>query len=148
MSRGYLGIGVFEPKFGDNVGMLWRHARLFNADFIFTVGRRYSKEPTDTSETYRHTPLFHYTDLADLETHLPKGCELILVEQADKAEKLPQAVHPKQAVYLLGAEDHGLPEDLIASHRVFEIPTAQPQSMNVSAAGTLIMYDRITKEQL
>lgn len=145
MGRGYFGVGVYEPKFGDNIGMLWRHARLYGADFIFTVGKRYSKEPTDTSETPKHTPLYHYADLEDLESHLPRGCELILIEQAEGSEKLPNATHPTRAVYLLGAEDHGLPEDLITSHRVFEIPSGQPQSMNVSAAGTLVMYDRFIK---
>lgn len=145
MTRGYFGIGVYEPKFGDNIGMLWRHARLYGANFIFTVGKRYSKEPTDTSNTPRHTPLYHYVDLADLESHLPRGCELILIEQAEGSELLSDARHPDRAIYLLGSEDHGLPEALLASYRLFEIPSKQPQSMNVSAAGTLIMYDRFVK---
>ena len=149
MSRGYFGIGVYMPKWEANIGTLWRHARLYGADFIFTVGARYKKQPTDTSDTPKHTPLFEYSDWQDFKAHLPKGCRIVCIEQATGAPLLPDFTHPERAVYLLGAEDKGLPKEVMFggdSDHIIQIPSLEPQSMNVSAAGTLIMYDRFVKE--
>jgi tRNA(Leu) C34 or U34 (ribose-2'-O)-methylase TrmL len=145
MARGYFGIGIYGSKWETNIGTLWRAAHLYNADFVFTVGKRYTKQPTDTPDTPRHTPLFEYGDWADFEKHIPKGCEVVLVEQTSTSHKLPAYSHPERVVYVLGAEDHGLPQDVIERYPTIEIPTAKPQSMNVSAAGTVVMYDRFSK---
>lgn len=144
--RGYFGIGVYCPKTEENIGTLWRHANNFNADFIFTIGRRYKRQPTDTSVTSRHIPLYNYKDFADFYEHMPYDCQLVCVELTPVAAKMPKFVHPERAVYLLGAEDHGLPEDVIVQgQHALEIPTARPQSMNVAVSGTLVMYDRYVK---
>jgi tRNA G18 (ribose-2'-O)-methylase SpoU len=144
-SRGYFGVGIYGSKWETNVGTLWRTAHLYGADFIFTIGKRYSKQPSDTPDTAKHTPLFEYKDWADFEAHLPKNCEIVLVEQSITSEPLPTYNHPQRAVYVLGAEDWGLPEEIIGRYQTVEIPTLKPQSMNVSAAGTLVLYDRHTK---
>ena len=145
-NRGYFGIGVYNPKTEENIGTLWRHANNFNADFIFTIGRRYSKQASDTSATPRHIPLYNYVDFDDFYVHMPYDCQLIGVELNKRSQSLPSFVHPERVIYLLGAEDHGLPEAVMAKclHLV-EIPTARPQSMNVAVSGTLVMYDRFTK---
>lgn len=147
MGRGYFGIGVYHPKTEENIGTLWRHANNFNADFIFTIGRRYKKQSSDTSVTYRHIPLYNYTDFDDFYQHMPYDCQLICVELHDLSTPLPDFEHPERAIYLLGAEDHGLPEEVIVKGRsVVEIPTDVSQSMNVAVSGTLVMYDRFIKE--
>ena len=144
--RGIVGIGIYGSKWESNVGTLWRCARLYDADFIFTIGQRYKKQATDTPDTAKHTPLFEYSDWNDFILHLPKDVEVVLVEQSAKSIKLPNFIHPIRAVYVLGAEDKGLPEDIISKHTTIEIPTVEPQSMNVSAAGTLVLYDRYVKQ--
>ena len=60
--KGYFGMGVYRPKCTENVGTLWRSAYLFNASFIFTIGRGYKKQPTDTIKATRNIPLFYYFD--------------------------------------------------------------------------------------
>ena len=143
MSRGYFGIGVYHPKTEVNVGTLWRSAHLFGAAFVFTVGRRYSRQATDTPKTTRHTPLFHFPDVDDLREHLPHGAPLVGVEMVPEAWPLPRFVHPERAVYILGAEDSGLPErGLQQCHTAVSIPTVRPQSLNVAVAGSIILYDR------
>ena len=63
---------------------------------------------------------------------------------ADTAQAIESFCHPERAVYLLGAEDHGLsPAILTRCHCVVRLPGAF--SMNVSSAGTVVMYDRLTK---
>lgn len=47
MKRGYFGIGVFHGKNEQNIGTLWRSANIMGADFIFTIGKRYSRQCTD-----------------------------------------------------------------------------------------------------
>ena len=52
---------------------------------------------------------------------------------------------PERAVYLLGAEDHGLSRKALDKcHHFIMIPGSQlDQSLNVSVAGSIIMYDRV-----
>ena len=66
---------------------------------------------------------------------------LIGVELTKEAEWLEKFEHPRRCVYLLGAEDHGLTnEALIKCHKVVKFNTSL--SLNVSVAGSIVMYDR------
>ena len=146
MTRGYYGVGVYHPKREVNVGTIWRHATLYGASFVFTVGSRYTSQASDTTKTPRHTPHFHFADLDDLREHLPWSTPLVGVELDDRAIPLREFTHPERAVYLLGAEDHGLPDDVLAAcHHVTRIVTPAAWSMNVAAAATLVMDDRFAK---
>jgi len=113
MKRGYFGIGVYNPKTTENIEKLWRSAHNFGADFIFTVGARYKKQPSDTTKAERHIPLYVYEDFEDYRKHLPTTAELIFIEQSDKSKSITDFKHPEQAIYLLDAEDSGVPEDLM-----------------------------------
>lgn len=145
MNRGYFGIGVYHSKTEVNIGTLWRHAQLYGADFIFTIGRRYSPQASDTLKAYRHMPLFNYIDFAEFYDKLPYAAQLVCIEMDEKAKPLTEVNHPQQAVYLLGAEDHGLPKTVLEGHQTIQIPSLEPISMNVAVAGTLVMYDRYVK---
>ena len=143
--NGYFGIGVYHPKYGVNIGTLWRSADIYGASFIFTIGRRYEKQASDTLKTWRRIPLWHFADFDDFHIHMPYNCPLVSVEIGQShAYSLPTYVHFKRAIYLLGAEDHGLPSEVIeASHHVVEIPSAR--CLNVAVAGSIVMYDRFVK---
>jgi tRNA G18 (ribose-2'-O)-methylase SpoU len=144
--RGFFGIGIEHTKTEHNIGTLWRSANLMGAQFIFTVGRRYSRQSSDTLCTTRHIPLFHYSNLDDLWAHLPHDCRVIGVELDPRAVQLRNARHYQRAVYLLGAEDHGLTKDAIARcHQLVQLPGRA--SMNVAVAGSIVMYDRWQKQQ-
>ena len=78
MIRGYFGIGIEHGKDKINLGTLWRSAGLFGAAFIFTIGKRYTREKSDTYNTSRYVPLFHYASLSEL--ILPEGCPLVGIE--------------------------------------------------------------------
>ncbi|MHC4621254.1 MAG: RNA methyltransferase [Planctomycetota bacterium] len=144
--RGYLGIGVYHPKTQHNIGTLWRHAYLYGAAFIFTIGHRYSKQCSDTQKTHRHIPLFQYEDLAAFINSRVYDCQIVAVELHQSSVSLPEFKHPKRAIYILGAEDHGLPTDVLSiAHQIVQIPTPKPQSMNVATAGSIVMYDRYVK---
>ena len=58
-----------------------------------------------------------------------------------------QYQQPARCVYLLGAEDHGLPEkELNQCHEIVKLPGEY--SMNVSVVGSIIIYDRLLKQSI
>lgn len=142
--RGYFEIGIFHGKTPANVGTLWRSAFQMGAAGIFTIGRRYPKQASDTVQAYRHVPLRNYATFDDFLAALPYDAPLIGVEMGGKP--LAKVTHPERGIYLLGAEDHGLPPDVIARcHRLISLPSVRTNSYNVSVAGSLVMYDRMVK---
>ena len=143
--RGYFGIGVYHPKTEHNIGTLWRSAYLFGAGFIFTIGRRYQKQASDTPNTFKHIPLFNYATYGEFIAYIPYAAQIICVELGETSRQLPTICHPQQAVYLLGAEDHGIPAEILQDKQVIQIPTVRLQSMNVAVAGSIVMYDRFVK---
>lgn len=146
MSRGYFAVGVEHCKTHHNIGTLWRSANLLEAAFIFTVGRRYTKQCSDTFCTPRHAPLFNFTTLDDLWEHIPYDCQVIGVELDDRAVELRRFSHPQRAIYLLGSEDNGLTQEALARCvRIVKLPGRA--SMNVTVAGSIVMYDRWQKSQ-
>lgn len=146
--RGYFAVGIYHTKTEINVGTLWRSATLYGAAFVYTVGRRYKRQSSDTQKTPKHTPLFHFETVDDLVEHLPWSCPLIGVELHERAK--PLATHSnnwERCAYLLGAEDHGLPEHVVERcHSVLQVETLMPQSLNVAVAGSIILHDRYTKQ--
>jgi len=141
--RGYFGIGVERISKPMNVGNLFRSAHAFGADFIFAVApsvdlRQIQK--SDTSNTYKHVPLYEYATPKDLD--LPRGCELVGVELLDDAHDLPSFTHPEQAAYILGPEKGELsPEIVQRCAHIVKIPTKF--CVNVGVAGAILMYDRL-----
>ena len=124
--RGYFAIGVFHPKNSVNIGTLWRSAYVFGASYIFTIGRRYKKQSSDTLKTFRHVPLFHFLTFEDFKRYLPYDAQLICVELTDQANKLREFKHPQRSIYLLGAEDNGISKEILKGHQTIRILSARP----------------------
>lgn len=144
---GYYGIAVYQPKSESNIGTLWRSAFLQDAAFLVTIGQRYKRQASDTPGTPNHVPLIHYSDIDDLIEHLPESCPLVAVELDNRAKMLPDFKHPQRACYLLGAEDRGIPPSVLAiCHDIIQIPTVRDWSMNLGVAGSIVMYDRLSKQ--
>lgn len=145
-SKGYFGIGVFNMKNSLNYGTLFRTAQIFDADFIFLIGARFKMQASDTMKSWKHIPLFEYSNFADFNKHRPFDCPLIGIELVETAQMLSDFVHPKQACYLLGAEDNGLSKEVIAAcQKIIKLPGER--SLNVSVAGSIVLYDRISKSK-
>jgi tRNA G18 (ribose-2'-O)-methylase SpoU len=140
--RGYFGIGVFHSKRAENIGTLMRSAWAFNAAFVFTIGRRYARQSSDTVDATKHVPLYHYADLAEFLATRPVDAMLVGVECGVDAIPLTQFQHPERAIYLLGAEDHGLNAAAVAAcERVVVIEGAR-MCLNVATAGTVVLHHR------
>ena len=144
MKRGYFGIGIFNGKNTQNIGTLWRSAAIFGADFIFVIGHRYQKQCSDTMKTPRHIPLYAYKDADDFFDHVPYDCPVVAVELDEDSVMLDHYFHRERCIYLLGAEDIGLPQKVLERCKeIIQIPG--DYCLNVSVAGSIVMYDRATK---
>ncbi len=137
----FFGIGIQNGKTPENLGVLWRSAQNLGASFIFTIGNRYAKQACDTHNAVKSMPYFHYESFDDFFKNLPKGARIVGVELTDNAEDLETFHHPRRCVYLLGAEDHGLSNQAIENSH-FLVKFKSQLSLNVSVAGSIVMYDR------
>lgn len=144
LEQGFFGIGIQNGKTPENLGVLWRSAQNMGASYIFTIGNRYAKQACDTHKAVGAMPYFHYDTFEEFYKQLPKSAMLVGVELDDRAVPLETFEHPKRCVYLLGAEDHGMSRLAIEkSHHLVKFDT--PMSLNVSVAGSIVMYDRRMK---
>jgi len=146
--RGYCAIGMFQPKTEDNLGILFRSAHLLGADFVFTIGNRYRRQFSDTSNTLAHVPYFAFPDLSDFLNHLPQprhAVKLVGIEVLDQAEPLETFKHPERAIYILGGEDRTLSGDMLAACD-HVVRFTSKHCLNVSVSGSIVLYDRQAKQ--
>lgn len=143
-NRGYFGIGIENTKNKANIGTLWRSAYCLGAAFIFVIGNRYKKQKSDTVKAMRYIPIYHYDIFKDFYFNMPEDCLLIGVELNEKARSLEGYGHPERAIYLLGAEDVGLSKIALENcHSLIQFESKY--CLNVSVAGSIVMYDRQQK---
>ena len=138
----YFEIGIYNPKSAANVGTLWRTAYQLGAAGIFTIGQRYKTQPSDPFNVPRHIPLRNYADFDVFLASKPIGSILVGVEQGGTL--LSNFDHPPQAIYLLGAEDRGLPREVLEKcNAIVTLEAMLRSSFNVTVAGSIVIYDRI-----
>lgn len=141
----YFGIGIYHTKTEVNVGSLYRSAYLMGASFVFTIGKRYKRQASDTYNVTKQIPYFDYKSFDEFYANMPIDCKLIAVELLENAKPIYDFVHPHNAIYLLGAEDQGIPANIISRcHETIFLPTKH--SLNVANMGTIVCYDRKLKE--
>jgi len=139
--RGYFGIGILNSKKSVNLGTLWRSAYQLGASFIFTIGRRYSYQSSDTCKTTRHVPYHAFESLGEFRKFRPIDCQLIGVEM--DGTPVERFWHPERAIYLLGAEDHGLTKEALEECQdVISLSSERMDSFNVAVAGSIVLYQR------
>lgn len=142
--RGFFGIGIEYPRTAANIGTLWRSAHIMQADFMFVIGQHYQSVRTDTLKSWKHIPLFEFESFEHFHASLPKDAKLVGIELDSRSVPLTTYQHPERAVYLLGSERDGLSaEALDKCDDVVQIPGEY--SLNVSAAGSIVLYDRLLK---
>ncbi len=135
-------IGIFNSKNADNLGTLWRTAYQLGAAGIFTIGRRYAHQPSDPFVAGKHIPLRNYETFESFLLNRPLGAVLVGIEMG--GTPLSQFDHPPQAVYILGAEDNGLPNRVLEKcNCLVSLEAMMRPSYNVAVAGSIVMYDRV-----
>lgn len=144
-SRGFVSIGLVNPKTPANIGSVLRAAGCYGADFVAIAGVRGHKAvthcATDTQRAYRHIPTVLVDDVF---TAHPVGSIPVAVDLVPNATSLIDFEHPESAFYIFGPEDGTLGGDNLrrCARKVF-VPTAQ--CMNLAATVNVILYDRMAK---
>ncbi len=146
MSHGYFGVGIENGKTPTNYGTLYRTAQIVGADFLFIIGKRFGEHVADTMKAWKCIPVFSYASFEEFYSCLPYKSLLVGIEMLADAPYIENFWHPERAVYLLGAEDKGLSKDALT--RCDKIVRLRGErSMNVAVAGSIVLYDRITKQE-
>ncbi len=140
--NGYVGIGIYNVKRTHNFGALLRTARVFGANFVFSVGSRNPDEHSAIGSTLT-LPLFHFNTLELFIASIPVNARLVCVELTPGALDIRTYQHPPRAVYLLGPEDGTLPASIMRRHDTVILPGTCP--LNVAMAATVVLYDRSLK---
>lgn len=144
---GFFEIGIYNPKTKMNVGTLWRSAYQLGASGIFIIGPRgrdlLLRQSSDTYKTPENIPLRYYEYFDDWLAAQPFGAQIVAVEFPGVA--LSQFVHPRKAVYILGAEDAGLPEGIRNKcQHIVQVEAVRQPSYNVAVAGSIVMWHRLS----
>jgi tRNA G18 (ribose-2'-O)-methylase SpoU len=142
--KGYFGIGIDHPTTAHNMGTLWRSAAILGASFIFTIDKQYKEQSTDVLQSWKYIPLYNYKDFDHFYGSMPRDCFLVGVEMLEKSTPIVAYEHPERCIYLLGAENNGLSAPALKRcHHYVQLPGNQ--SLNVASAGSIVMYDRLSK---
>jgi len=99
-------------------------------------------QASDTPKTWRHVPLRSYEYFEDLYKNIPYDCRIVAVEMGGKM--LSEFKHPQRCIYLLGAEDSGIPDNIIERcHVSVSLDAVNINSYNVAVTGSIVMYNRV-----
>ena len=137
----YFEIGIYHPRNQLNIGTLWRSAYQLGAAGIFSIGRPYRNQSSDTARTMENIPLRSYLNFEEFMRNRAVGAVLVGVEIG--GTPLASITHPKQAIYLLGSEDNGFSKQVLgACNEVISIESIRSASYNVAVSGSIVMYHR------
>lgn len=143
----FFGIGIYQPKTEHNIGTLWRTALILGAKFIFIVDGKYKGQTSDTLKTWSKIPFYRYKDFNHFYDSLPYSTQLVGIEMHENSAPISKFVHPHRAAYLLGAENNGMPPEVLKRcHHLVKLPGET--SMNVAVCGSIVIYDRLSKTEL
>jgi len=145
LSKGYFGIGILNPKTEQNVGTLLRSSYQLGASVVYTIGGRYKPSSSDTLNVPARIPLIQLNDWsAFAEWGAPKGAIWVCIEMG--GTPLSEFEHPRNAIYILGSEDHGVSKSVVRGcQEVVSLESVGYGSYNVAVAGSIVMYDRLMK---
>lgn len=132
----HFSLAIVGGKHRVNLGQIMRLALNFQANAIYLVQCKYTRQAADSVNTARTIPVIECEEIPEV-----VDATRVYLELTPEAIPLPDYKHPKRAVYIIGPEDGSLevPEDADC----VEIDTTT--SMNQSHAVAVLLYDRVVK---
>jgi hypothetical protein len=143
---GFFGIGIYRGRRAESLSVLWRSAFQMGASFVFTIGARHGSvmESEDCQIAFRTIPMWRFDTWDDFVKSAPFAAPIVALEMG--GTPLENFSHPPCCIYLLGSEEDGLPKEVVQSTpHVVEIPTVRARSFSIAAAGSIVLYDRLSK---
>jgi len=132
-------------KAGFNVAKLFRSAEAFGACEVHLINIGFF-DPAPAKGSFRKVPArFHETFEACHENLRQRGYEFFALDPEAEAT-LPRTSFPARSAFILGHEEVGLSialEDYPEIRKIRIPQFGQVQSLNVSIAGSIVMYEYI-----
>lgn len=144
MTRGFAVVALEGPKFGVNIGGVFRACGNYDAAMMVVARPRCDlRQASDTMKTIRHKPLLRVEDVFDA---LPFDCVPVAVDLLPTATPIMEYEHPERAFYIFGAEDQTIGHRITSRCRdVIYVPTRY--CMNLAATVNVVLFDRATKRR-
>lgn len=145
-------IVLVDPKYPHNVGQVVRNASCYGIGQVWYTGDRVRIAGEAGYRLPREERMKGYADVALVNNEDPlaallkanPGAVPVAVELRPGAERLPDFVHPEEAIYVFGPEDGSLHGPVLKRcHRFVVIPSLH--CLNLSMSVGTILYDRMVK---
>ncbi|RRJ98929.1 TrmH family RNA methyltransferase [Opitutaceae bacterium TAV4] len=140
--RGYLAIGLHDPKMMKNIAGVLRACGCYEAAMLAVSGTRYRRHRCDTIKHWKSMPML---EVEDLRTVLAYGCTPVAVDLVPGAVSLVDYKHPVRAFYIFGAED-GTLDDSVLSWCTARVMVPTRTCMNLASCVNVVLYDRLQKQ--
>lgn len=134
-------------KAGFNVPKIFRSAQAFGAREIHLVDIG-PFDPAPAKGAFRKVPTRLHDDFDSAYRTLTEQGYTLFALDPEATDSLPDAPLPEQSAFIFGNEEQGLSFDLAdyPAIRALSIPHAGPvQSLNVSVAASIVMYDYVRR---
>ena len=140
---------LINPKYPHNVGAAVRACAVWDVPTLRWTGDRVRVDDPE-NRLPREERMRDYQNVdfkrapKKILDWIPVDAVPVAIEVRENAEKLPNFIHPENAVYVFGQEDGGIPKGFLhVCHRFLVIPTIH--CLNLAAAINVVLYDRQNK---
>lgn len=133
-----------------NIGSIVRSANAFNAGGVHIIGRRHwNKRGAMATDKYlslhNHASVDEFVEWCKL-----NALSIIGIDNVEESVELSQAELPKNVVLVFGQEGPGLSPELAGAceYLVAIEQFGSTRSVNVGAAGAIVMYEWVRRNEL
>ena len=146
-------IGIYAPKYGEYLEVMFRTAQTFGARSIFTINSQWSSYSTPNAakrKAERYPPYTYYQTFVEFEKENLQlgGSELVIVEtrtMSDDAQPPELYIHPEKAAYLFIGRDCVLPDEIKQKASAI-IKVSDDHLLEPGVSGSILLYDRHYKK--
>lgn len=144
-------VALINPKYPHNVGAIIRAASCFDIEQVWFTGTRISEALEGKTRIPREERMkgYKHVELINCDYFFDQFNEVIpvAVEILPNAELLTTFEHPKNALYVFGPEDGGIPQVIRQHcHKFIAIPSRH--CLNLGAAVNVVLAHRFMQLQL
>ncbi len=128
-----------------NVPKIFRSAEVFGAKKVHLVGIDFF-DPAPGMGSFKNVPALFHDDFDSCYREVKKSGHTLVVLEPDRGESLFTCELPLKSAFVLGHEEFGIsfnPDDYPDVKQVFIPQFGKVQSLNVSIAASIVMYEYV-----
>jgi len=132
-----------KPAF--NIGKIFRSADAFGACEVHVIGTHFF-DPAPAKGSFKYVPAKFHKDFKSCHEELTQRNYALYTLEPEVGEKLPFLELPERSAFVFGNEEFGISfgKEEFSDVKSLKIPQfGQVQSLNVSVAASIVMYEYI-----